>query len=149
MTPETYRPRLEAAIRALFEDREPAAAIALLRDDVRLKPPTYWKTWEGVEPVRRLLGFAANNIDKLIYTHIYWDGPHAAFQFIGVVGGYDISGVDLVTLDEAGLITEIEIAARPPKAVALLGERMGASLGKDPFFATAASKAAEPAESRS
>lgn len=148
MTLDIYRPRLEAAIKALFEDREPAAAVALLRDDVRLKPPTYWKTWEGVEPVRRLLGFAANNIDTLTYTHVYWDGSHAAFQFIGAVGGYDITGVDLVVLDEAGRIAEIEIVARPPKAVALLGERMGASLTQDAYFAAMAPKSAEPAETR-
>lgn len=139
MSSDLHQPRVEAAIKALFESREPAAAVALLRDDVRLKPPTYWKTWEGIEPVRRLLGFAANNIDKLIYTHIYWNGSHAAFQFIGTVGSYELSGVDLVTLDEAGRIVEIEIVARPPKAVALLGERMGASLQRDPFFASMAS----------
>ena len=119
--------------------------MALLRDDVRLKPPTYWKTWQGVEPVRRLLGFAANNIDQLIYTHIYWDGPHAAFQFTATVGGCELSGVDLVTLDEAGRIAEIEIVARPPKAVAFLGERMSASLRQDPFFAAMAAQAASPA----
>jgi hypothetical protein len=148
VTTAPHRLRLETAIKALFEDREPAAATALLREDARLKPPTYWKTWEGVEPVRRLLGFAAYNIDKLVYTHIYWDGPHAAFQFIATVGGMELSGVDLVTLDDAGRIQEIEIVARPPKTVALLGERMGASLRQDPFFATMASQTATPAGTR-
>jgi len=145
LSSDLHRPHLEAAIKALFENREAAAAVALLRDDVRLKPPTYLKTWEGIEPVRRLLGFAANNIDKLTYTRIYWDGPHAAFQFIATVGGYELSGVDLVTLDDAGRIAEIEIVARPPRAVALLGERMGASLQQDPFFAAAAPQAAASA----
>jgi len=124
----------EAAIHDLFERQSGDAIAPLLSADVRLKPPTYWKTWEGVEYVRRLLGFAANNIDGLRYTRIYWNGLHGAFQFTARIGDLDITGVDLVVLNAAGQIEEIEIVARPPKAIAKLGERMGASLAADPFF---------------
>jgi len=126
--------RAEAAIHDLFERRSGDAIAPLLAPDVRLKPPTYWKTWEGVEHVRRLLGFAANNIDGLRYAKVYWNGRHGAFQFVAKIGDLDITGVDLVVLNDAGQIEEIEIVARPPKAIAKLGERMGASLAADPFF---------------
>jgi hypothetical protein len=108
---------------------------AWLADDVVLRPPTYAKPWRGKPAVSRLLDFAAANIEAFAYQRIYWTGASAAFRFTGKVGDIDISGVDFFDFDAEGRIVDIEIAARPPKAVAALGERMGTSVQSDPFFA--------------
>ncbi len=120
---------------AVFARRHAQGLDDVLAAEVILKPPTYWKVWRGRPRVARLLQHAAASIDHLQYVRRYADGRHAALQFEARIGRYDFSGVDALTIGDDGLIAEIEIFARPPKAVALLSERMGAALAADPLFA--------------
>lgn len=131
------RASIEQAVRAHFEDKVFGTLDAMLAEDLILKPPTYWKPWRGRAPVTRLLCFAASNIDRLVYRRIFWKGDHAAFQFDAEIGGIAFSGVDFFSFDADGRVVQVEIMARPPKAIALIGERMGASVAADPFFSKA------------
>ncbi len=132
---EDQRAKAEAAVTRLFVHKDLDAVTPWLAEGVVLRPPTYAKPWRGKPAVSRLLGFAAQNIDAFAYVRIYWSGASAAFRFSGQVGGFEMSGVDFFDFDAEGRIVEIEIAARPPKAITALGERMGRSVQADPFFA--------------
>ena len=58
-----------------------------------------------------------------------WLGPDSAvLQFRTVVGGLDVSGVDLITWDEEGQIVDFTVMVRPAKALTAVIEHMGAEL---------------------
>jgi hypothetical protein len=56
------------------------------------------------------------------------DGLNVALEFKADVGGKEIHGLDLIRMDEQGLIVEFEVAARPISGVMALGEAMKARL---------------------
>ncbi len=125
-------PPAVAAFRALFAVGRGSFDAALLGDDVTLRPPTYSKEWRGRPLVARLLDFAADALGGLLYTDIWSDGARHVLRFEGTIGGQPISGVDVVTTDAQGRIVEVEIFARPPKAVLLLRDAMGQRVAADP-----------------
>lgn len=62
------------------------------------------------------------------YTKHVLDGNHAVLEFESRVDGIDVNGVDIITCDDAGLITEFKVMVRPQKAVQALREQMSAML---------------------
>ena len=52
------------------------------------------------------------------------DAREWALEFSAEVGGKSVHGIDLVSLNEAGLISEFTVLARPPNAVAALKDEM-------------------------
>lgn len=112
-----------------------AAQIApLLAEHVRFLPPTYFATWTGREPVAAVLGHVGQVFRDFRYRRVMGDGPDWALEFQCKVGDLDAVGVDLITLDEDGLIATFEVAMRPLKTVAALREAMNARVQSDPRF---------------
>lgn len=112
-----------------------AAQIAsLLAEHVRFLPPTYFATWTGREPVAAVLGHVGQVFRDFRYRRVMGDGPDWALEFQCRVGDLDAVGVDLITLDEDGLIATFEVAMRPLKTVAALREAMNARVQSDPRF---------------
>ncbi len=112
-----------------------AAQIApLLAEHVRFLPPTYFATWTGREPVAAVLGHVGQVFRDFRYRRVMGDGPDWALEFQCWVGDLDAVGVDLITLDEDGLIATFEVAMRPLKTVAALREAMNARVQSDPRF---------------
>ena len=62
------------------------------------------------------------------------DGKDWALEFQCKVGELDAVGVDLITLNDDGLIQTFEVAMRPYKTVGALREAMMARVMKDPRF---------------
>ena len=56
------------------------------------------------------------------------DGDHAVLEFVCDVDGISINGVDIMTFDDEGKISEFKVMVRPRKAVNLLHARMKAML---------------------
>jgi hypothetical protein len=64
------------------------------------------------------------------YHRSFVAGPHdVALEFAANIGKWQLKGVDLITFDEAGEMTEFEVMIRPIKALAALGEEMGNRIG--------------------
>ncbi|MCB1704195.1 MAG: nuclear transport factor 2 family protein [Halioglobus sp.] len=53
---------------------------------------------------------------------------HAVLEFVCDVDGIVVNGVDIMTFDEAGRITEFKVMVRPLKAINLLHAKMKAML---------------------
>ena len=119
------------AVRRLFESGESADIRSYLSEDVELLPPTYDKLWRGPDLVARLLGFAAEAFGGLSYTDMWHGEAGHVMRFEGRIGDEPISGVDIVSLDEQGLIRRFEVFSRPPKAALALREAMGAKVRMD------------------
>ena len=112
-----------------------ADAIApLLAEDVRFLPPTYWAVWQGRDAVAAVLGHVGQVFSDFRYRRVMGDGADWALEFQCKIGDLDAVGVDLITLDADGLISEFEVAMRPLKSVAALREAMNARVKTDPRF---------------
>lgn len=106
----------------------------ILAEDVKFLPPTYWKTWQGREPVAAVLGHVGQVFSDFRYRRIMGEGNDWAMEFQCKVGDHDAVGVDLITLDEDGLISGFEVVMRPHSSVGALREAMNARVMKDARF---------------
>ncbi len=106
----------------------------LLAQDVEFLPPTYWKTWTGREPVAAVLGHVARVFSDFRYRRVMGADSDWALEFQCKVGDLDAVGVDLITLDAAGLVRRFEVVMRPYKSVGALREAMNAAVVRDARF---------------
>ncbi|WP_170763379.1 nuclear transport factor 2 family protein [Ruegeria lacuscaerulensis] len=96
----------------------------LLAEDVRFSPPTYYSTWTGRARVAAVLGHVGQVFSDFSYRRIMGDGKDWALEFQCKVGDLDAVGVDLITLNDDGLIQEFEVVMRPYKTIGALREAM-------------------------
>ncbi|MFT4716382.1 MAG: hypothetical protein ACI861_002061 [Paracoccaceae bacterium] len=106
----------------------------ILAEDVKFLPPTYWKTWTGRAPVAAVLGHVGKVFTEFTYRRIMGDGNDWALEFQCKIGDLDAVGVDLITLDDDGLIATFEVVMRPYKSVGALRDAMNARVMTDPRF---------------
>ncbi|MEL7081976.1 MAG: nuclear transport factor 2 family protein, partial [Pseudomonadota bacterium] len=96
------------------------AIAPLLAPDVEFRPPTYWKTWTGRDAVAAVLGHVGQVFTDFRYRRVMGEGLDWALEFQCKVNGLDAVGVDLITLNEDGLIAQFEVVMRPHKTVGAL-----------------------------
>jgi hypothetical protein len=116
---------------ALGDDRKIAD---LLAEDVKFLPPTYFKTWTGRAPVAAVLGHVGQVFSDFRYRRVMGDGNDWALEFECKIGDLDAVGVDLITLDDEGLIATFEVVMRPHKSIGALRDAMNARVMTDPRF---------------
>ena len=66
------------------------------------------------------------------YTKRVLDGNHAVLEFETTMDGVSVNGVDIITCDDDGLITEFKVMVRPRKAVEKVQAQMAAMLEQMP-----------------
>ena len=108
----------------------------ILSPNVQFKPPTYYKTWTGRDPVAAILGHVGKIFQEFTYTRIMGQDQNWALEFNCKIGDLDIVGVDLITLGEDGLIEILEVTMRPLKSISKLREAINSRVMKDPRFLT-------------
>jgi hypothetical protein len=106
----------------------------ILADTVEFRPPTYFATWTGKEPVAAVLGHVGKVFSDFKYRRVMGAGKDWALEFQCKIGEFDAVGVDLITLDDDGLISQFEVVMRPHKSVGALREAMNARVMTDPRF---------------
>ncbi|MCH1452346.1 MAG: nuclear transport factor 2 family protein, partial [Acidimicrobiales bacterium] len=57
-------------------------------------------------------------------------GHHAMLEFETMVGEVSVNGVDIITCDDDGWITEFKVMMRPYKALDAVREQMAAMMEK-------------------
>ena len=108
----------------------------ILSPNVQFKPPTYYKTWTGRDPVAAILGHVGKIFQEFTYTRIMGQDQNWALEFSCKIGDLAIVGVDLITLGEDGLIEILEVTMRPLKSISKLREAINSRVMKDPRFLT-------------
>ncbi len=106
----------------------------LLAENVTFRPPTYWATWTGREPVAAVLEHVGAVFEDVRYRRVMGSGNDWALEFQCRIGELDAVGVDLITLDDNGQIADFEVVMRPYKTIGALREAMNARVMTDPRF---------------
>jgi hypothetical protein len=105
-----------------LHDRELIRAV--LAPGVVVHSPVTARPFEGKEVVTKLIYAARAGVDGFVYTdEILADGV-AGLIFRGKIKGRPAEGIDLVRLDDAGLVADLTVMIRPLFAGAAFNEVM-------------------------
>jgi SnoaL-like domain len=120
---------LSAGFRAAVEERNVDQAPELFHEDAVFRSPVVFKPYEGRDQVLKVLRAAEQVLgvgDKFRYLHQLEDPDDrvAILEFATEVDGKQVEGIDKLTFDEDGLITELKVMIRPASALQVVGARM-------------------------
>lgn len=104
-----------------------------LAEDVVLHSPILFKGFEGREMAMVVLANVAETFEDFRYLdEVHGDGTVVLRFTAKVDGKFEIEGIDYLTLDAEGQITDLTVFLRPQKAVQAFNEQMVARLGAAP-----------------
>jgi hypothetical protein len=113
----------------ILEARDPSRLGEILAEDCVFHSPVVHTPQSGRERTALYLTGAMHVFnDSFRYLKEVVDAPHAVLEFSCRLDDIEINGVDIITVNAAGLISEFKVMVRPLKAVNLLHERMRAML---------------------
>ena len=116
----------------LVEERDAAGLDRILAENVVFHSPVVHTPQAG-KPITTLYLTAALHVlnnDTFHYLREVASGNHAVLEFLTVIDGISINGVDMITWGEDGRITDFKVMLRPLKAVNLVHKMMGEMLQK-------------------
>jgi hypothetical protein len=114
-----------AAFRAAVERGEIGSTAELLAADVVFHSPVTFHPFIGRETVSALLALVADTFEDFRYTdELESDGAHALI-FRASVEGKELEGIDLLRLDEQGLIADFTVMVRPLSGLLPFAQAMG------------------------
>jgi hypothetical protein len=121
----------------------PGGLDELLADDVVFLSPVVFTPQEGKEITKLYLGAAGATFgegekssgsglsgSKFRYVKEVSEGSHTILEFETEIEGKYINGVDIITWNDEGRISEFKVMVRPLQAVNMLHARMKAMLEK-------------------
>ena len=126
---------LSDRFRAAVERGNIDEASGLFREDATFRSPVLFKPYEGRDQVMKVLQAAQRVLglgDKFRYVHQLEDADDrvAILEFATAVEGKQVEGIDKLTFDENGKITELKVMIRPASALQLVGAKMAEEFHK-------------------
>jgi ketosteroid isomerase-like protein len=113
----------------ILEQRDPGRLGEILAEDCVFLSPVVHTPQEGRELTTFYLTGAMQVFnDSFHYVKEVVNGDHAVLEFVCDMDGIVVNGVDILTFDASGKITEFKVMIRPLKAVNLLHAKMKAML---------------------
>jgi hypothetical protein len=104
-----------------------------LTEDVVLHSPILFKGFEGREMSMVVLANVSQVFEDFRYLdEVHGDGSVVLRFAAKVDGKFEIEGIDYLTLDEEGRVTDLTVFLRPQKAVQAFNELMVARLAAAP-----------------
>src|SRR3954454_6816602 len=97
------------------------SAIECLAPDVTFNSPVAHKPFEGKEAVAGVLRAVSQTFEDFEYTDALQDGDVHALVFKARVGGEQLQGLDLLRLNDDGLIDDFTVMVRPASGLMALG----------------------------
>jgi hypothetical protein len=112
---------------------DPAALAKVIAEDAVFHSPVVHTPQVGRAKVVAYLSAAGQVLggEGFRYVRELTDGNQALLEFETTLGGIHINGIDLITFDEDGKITDFKVMVRPLKAINKVWELMGARLAAD------------------
>ena len=99
---------------------------ACLADDVEFFSPVAFKPFVSKPVVTALLGFVGETFENFVYVDDIEQGNSHMLRFSARVGDKAIDGVDLMEMDEDGLIKRFSVMIRPLSAAHAMADAMSA-----------------------
>jgi hypothetical protein len=126
---------LSDRFRSAVERGDLEAAADLFSEDATFRSPVLFKPYEGRDQVAKILQAAERVLgvgSVFRYVHQLEDPVEriAILEFATVVDGRDVEGIDKLTFDDAGMITELKVMIRPASALERVGARMAEEFPK-------------------
>jgi hypothetical protein len=111
--------------RRAAESKDIEAASELFAPEIVFHSPATFHPFVGRETVTALLAIVAETFEDFRYTDgLEADGAHALI-FRASIGGREIEGIDLLRLDEDGLIADFTVMLRPISGLLPFAQAMG------------------------
>jgi len=122
---------LSARFRAAVEEGHVDQVPELFHEDAVFRSPVLFKPYEGRDQVLKVLRAAERVLgagERFRYLHQLEDGNDrvAILEFATEVDGKQVEGIDKLTFDEDGRITELKVMIRPASALQVVAEGMAA-----------------------
>ena len=114
-----------AGFRAAVEAGDIDAASALFADGIVFHSPATFHPFVGRETVTRLLTIVAETFEDFRYTDEIAGADTHALIFRAAIGGREIEGLDLLRVDENGLIDDFTVMLRPISGLVPFAQAMG------------------------
>lgn len=118
--------------RLAVEAHDMDAAVGLLCEDVVFRSPAVHQPYVGRAAVSHLLRHAGDVLEDLVYVDELHGHRSVALVFRAHVGEKDVEGLDHLTLDADGSITEFRVMIRPLSGLIAMAQSMGGRLEADP-----------------
>jgi hypothetical protein len=120
---------LSARFRSAVEEGGIGELAELFREDAVFRSPVVFKPYEGRDQVLKVLRAAERVLGvggHFRYVHQLEDANDrvAVLEFATEVDGKQVEGIDKLTFDEDGLITEVKVMLRPASALQAVGAKM-------------------------
>lgn len=111
---------------------KPEDLSAILAEDCVFHSPVVHTPQEGKHKVMGYLMAAGTTFSNTGFQYVreIVDGPHMMLEFTADLDGIFLNGIDIITFNEDGLITDFKVMVRPLKAVNKIWEMMAANLEK-------------------
>ena len=118
---------------------------AILHPDVVFLSPIVFTPQKGIDLTKAYLTAAGGTLGgeenrpvgaeptgggAFRYTKEILDGYHAVLEFETSIDGKYVNGIDMITCDDDGMITEFKVMIRPLQAINLVHAQMKAMLEK-------------------
>ena len=107
------------------EARDWDAAMDCLAPDVTFNSPVAHKPFEGKDAVSGVLRAVSETFEDFEYTDEFETGDSHALVFRARVGDKQLQGLDLLRMNDDGLIEDFTVMVRPASGLMALGEAMG------------------------
>ena len=105
----------------------------VLAEDVVFRSPFLWKPYHGRYPAFVILSTVSEVFRDFAYHRQLFVGNIWALEFIAKVGELSVKGIDLIELNDEGLIRDFEVFIRPANGLMALGEQMKRRLSEIGF----------------
>ncbi len=99
---------------------------SMLADEISFYSPVIYKPSSERVYIEQVLKFVAESIENFHYIDEFEQPGGCALVFAGSVGDLRVEGIDLIKLNDEGLITELKVMLRPLNTVMLLAQSMKA-----------------------
>jgi len=126
---------LSDRFRAAVEQGNIGEASGLFSQDATFRSPVLFKPYEGRDQVVKVLQAAERVLGlggEFRYVHQLEDPDDrvAILEFATVVDGKHVEGIDKLTFDGDGKITELKVMLRPASALQVVGAKMAEEFPK-------------------
>lgn len=127
---DTTAKALENWHRIAAKGSHPDDLRTILHPDAVFHSPVVHTPQRGRDIVIAYLSAAGETLgnDDFTYVREVVDGPLVVLEFQTVMDGIQVNGIDFITFDDEGLITDFKVMVRPLKAINKVWEMMGAQL---------------------